>query len=79
MSEENPKMREVTDPPWSRLLFGDDPWSMLLVIVVCGFLLYILARDALPAILGMLVIGLAANAWLMRREHRDQADDEESR
>lgn len=79
MAEENPKPREDRDPPWARLLFGDDPWVMLLVMVASGFLLYVLARDALPAIIGVLVIGLAANAWLMRREDRDQADDEESR
>ncbi len=79
MSEENPNMRKVTDPPWARLLFGDDPWPMLLVIVACGFLLYILAQDALPAILGVILTGLAANAWLMHRERRDKGDDEESR
>lgn len=72
-------MREATDPPWARLLFGDDPWIMLLVIVACGFLFYVLARDALPAILGVIVIGLAAHAWLMRQEHRKNADDEEPR
>jgi len=79
MSEEKPTPREATAPPWACLLFGDDPWPMLLVIVACGFLLYILARDALPAILGVVVIGLAAHAWLMRRDNREgaDADDEE--
>lgn len=76
MSEEKPILREATDPPWARLLFGDDPWIMLLVIVACGFLLYVLARDALPAILGVLLIGLAAHAWLMRRDNRTNDDEE---
>ncbi len=70
-------MPRKADPPWARLLFGDDPWPMLLVIVAVGFLLYILARDALPAILGVVVIGLAAHAWLMGREERDKADEEQ--
>lgn len=74
MAEEKTGMPRTADPPWARLLFGDDPWPMLLVIVAVGFLLYILARDALPAILGVVVTGLAAHAWLMRREERDRAD-----
>lgn len=77
MSEEKPCPRDGTDPPWARLLFGDDPWPILLIIVAGGFLLYILARDALPAILGVVVIGLTAHAWLMRRDNRDRADPDD--
>ncbi len=51
-------MPRKADPPWARLLFGDDPWPMLLVIVAVGFLLYILARDALPAILGVVLANM---------------------
>lgn len=79
MAERHTGKPGAADPPWARLLFGDDPWPMLLVIVAVGFLLYILARDALPAILGVVVLGVAAHAWLMHKEARvgADADDEE--
>ncbi len=79
MTEEKPVLRVATDPLWARWLFGNDPWPMLLVIVACGFLLYLLTQDALPAIVGVLLIGLLAHAWLMRREHREIPDGEEPR
>lgn len=78
MSGRNPNPREATDPPWARILFGDDPWPILLLIVACGFLLYILAREALPAILGVLLIGLVAHAWLMHRDKADAGDEDKS-
>jgi len=58
------------------MLFGDDPWPILLLIVAVGFLLYFLAREALPAILGAILIGLVAHAWLLNREKRDAHDEE---
>lgn len=80
MAERHTGKPRAADPSWASLLFGDDPWPMLLVIVAVGFLLYILARDALPAILGVVVLGVAAHAWLMRRDNRDRADpDDEER
>lgn len=63
------------EPSWAGLLFGDDPWPMLVVMLACGLLIFILARDALPAVLIVVLIGLAANIWLARRA--EQAAEKE--
>lgn len=52
---------------WSEILFGDDPWAMLLLLTASGLGLFVLAREALPAILGIVLLGLLAHAWLWCR------------
>lgn len=64
------------DLSWASLLFGDDPWPMLLVLLAIGFIVYILAREAVPAILAVVLVGLAANVWWIRRTEA-LADQEE--
>lgn len=62
-----PAARDRADPPWARLLFGDDPWPMLLALLACGIVVYVLMREALPAILAVVLLGLAANDWWITR------------
>lgn len=75
MSEYEPTSSEPDAPPWARLLFGDEPWLMLLALLACGLITYILAREAIPAILAVVLAGLAANAWWAR--HAEPADEGE--
>lgn len=77
MTDEKPTDPTSREPSWAGLLFGEDPWPMLVVMLACGLLIYILARDALPAVLIVVLIGLAANIWLTRRA--EEAAEEEDR
>lgn len=67
MHDKNQLDAETDEPAWARLLFGEDPWPMLLAMLACGMLVYLLAREAVPAILAVIVTTLAAHAWLLRR------------
>jgi len=49
---------------WSQILFGDEPWPMLIALLVCGFIFNILARDYLPAVLVVVFLAVLAHAWL---------------
>lgn len=63
--------------PWSEILFGEDPWAMLLLLTACGLGFLVLARDALPAIMGVVLLALLVHAWLWcRAQARDAADAE---
>lgn len=82
MVDEKPPARAPATSTWASLLFGDDPWPMLLALLACGMLIFILARDAVPAILAVVLAGVAAHAWLMRRadgeaEAEAEAEQEE--
>ncbi|HRH80915.1 MAG TPA: hypothetical protein PLW81_07705 [Thiobacillaceae bacterium] len=68
MHDDNLIEGEKAEPAWARLLFGEDPWPMLLAMLACGMLVYLLAREAVPAILAVVVTALAAHAWLLRRD-----------
>ena len=61
---------------WSRVLFGDEPWPMLFLLLACGMVLTVLARDALPAILAVVILALAAHAWVWCQSQRAEADAE---
>ena len=76
MRDDDPIDGEKAEPSWARLLFGEDPWPMLLAMLACGMLVYLLAREAVPAILAVVVTTLAAHAWLQRREDASAAKDE---
>lgn len=71
-----PPAGDPADLPWTRLLFGDDSWPMLLVMLACGYLLYLLAPGALPAILVVVLIGLAVKVWRIRRNDGTAKRDE---
>ncbi len=47
----------------SRLLFGDEPWLVLLAVVVGGFVFYPLLRDDWPWLLLVLSLGTAIQLW----------------
>ncbi len=66
MSEHEPLANAPGDPLWARLLFGDEPWVMLSVLLACGLITLILSREAVPAILAVVLAGLAANAGCSR-------------
>ena len=64
---------------WSEILFGDDPWAILLLLTACGLGILVLARDALPAILGVVLAGVLAHAWLWcRAEAKEAAESEDA-
>jgi hypothetical protein len=64
---------------WSKILFGDDPWAMLLLLTACGLGILVLAREALPAILGVVLVGLLVHAWLWcRATAREAAESDDS-
>ena len=67
MAESEQSANRRGDPPWARLLFGEEPWLMLLAMLSCGLIIYILAGNAVPAILAVVLVGLAANAVCWRR------------
>lgn len=61
---------------WSEILFGDDPWIMLLLLTACGLGFLVLARDALPAILGVVLVAVLVHAWLWCRAEASEAADD---
>lgn len=76
MHDDDPIDGRKAEPAWARLLFGEDPWLMLLALLACGLLVYLLAREAVPAILAVVLAGLAAQAWLQRRDDAAAATEE---
>ncbi len=60
---------------WSDILFGEEFWPMLLLLLACGLGFFVLARDALPAILAVVLVGLLAHAWLWCRAAEADAVD----
>jgi hypothetical protein len=61
---------------WIRLLFGDTPWLMLSVLLTCGLITYSLTQEAVFAILAVVLAGLTAHDWLMRRTETASEDEE---
>lgn len=55
-----PRLRQVSP---SRVLFGDEPWLVLLALVVGGFVFYPLLRDDWPWLLLVLVLAALAHLW----------------
>ncbi len=60
---------------WSEMLFGKEPWPLLLLLLACGLGIFVLARDVLPAILAVVVVGLLAHAWLWCNESGDDSGE----
>ena len=60
---------------WSEILFGDDPWVMLLLLTACGLGFFVLARDALPVVLVVVLVGVLAHAGLWCRDAAGEAAD----
>jgi len=44
-------------------LFGDEPWLVLLALVVGGFVFYPLMRDDWPWLLGVIALAGLSHAW----------------
>lgn len=63
---------------WGQVLFGDDPWPMLVALLVCGFIFNILARDYLPAILVVVILAVLAHAWLWCHTQPEESSEEAS-
>jgi hypothetical protein len=47
----------------SRVLFGDEPWLVLLAVVVGGFVFYPLMRDEWPWLVLVLLMAALAHVW----------------
>jgi hypothetical protein len=62
---------------WAGLLFGEEPWLMLLALLACGLLTFILVQQTVAAILAVVLVSLVANAWCWR--HLDLAAEKENR
>jgi hypothetical protein len=62
-------LSRLREAPWSQVLFGDDPWVTLLILVVGSMVLLPLLGDSWPLLLVLLVPAGLAHAWLWCREH----------
>lgn len=54
------RVREVSP---SQVLFGDEPWLVLLAVVVGGFVFYPLVRDGWPWLVVVLLLAALAHVW----------------
>jgi len=59
------------------LLFGEEPWLILLALLACGLLTFILVQETVAATLAVVLVSLGANAWCWR--HLDLAAEKENR
>ena len=74
------RVREVSP---SRVLFGDEPWLVLLALIVCGFVFYPLVRDEWPWLVVVAAVGALAHVWYWccqqaKANWSDAADGEEA-
>lgn len=54
--------------PWGELCFGDEPVSLLLVLVLAGVVLAPLTQEAWPLILSLMILAIPLRAWAWCRE-----------
>jgi hypothetical protein len=45
------------------VLFGDEPWVVLMAVVVGGFAFYPLVRDEWPWLLVVVMVAVIVHAW----------------
>jgi len=56
--------------PWSQVLFGEDPYLVLTLILIGGLVIYPLLQDLWPFISVLLVLAGLVHVWLWCLEHR---------
>lgn len=54
------RVREVSP---AQVLFGEEPWMVLVAVVIGGFVFYPLLREAWPWLLAVLLLAALAHVW----------------
>jgi predicted MFS family arabinose efflux permease len=68
-------LSRLREARWSQVLFGDEPWPILVSLLICGFIFKILGWHYLPAVIVLVILALLAHAWLWC--HTPPEDDRE--